>query len=216
MPKPSVRFKSGLTPKQEIFAYEYVTNGHRASLAAVKAGYKTRPSTIAYQNLQLDYVQKHIKKLEKKFRREAQARGDISDAREIMEGYTRDIRFDPRKLYDENKEIMEVPDLDDDTALSLVGIEVTDKFDETGTVVDRRTKYKFPDKNKVRDSLGQLLGLKNGNADVIKEIMEAIGMITVNVQNNYNQTNILKTDALKKAIGQSTEAKKIAADSDSK
>jgi hypothetical protein len=51
----------------------------------------------------------------------------------------------------------------------------------------------------VRDSIARLMGLTNGNADVIRTLLEALGMIQINVQNNiYN--NLTVSDNLKRAI----------------
>jgi hypothetical protein len=121
---------------------------------------------------------------------------------ELIEGYTRDLRFDPRRLFNENNELLPIPDLPEDIALSLVSFNLTEDLigDDSQEVLRRKINYKFPNKNQVRDSMAKLLGLTNGNADVIKAIMEAVGLIAVNVQNN--NYNIQVTDALRRAIEQ--------------
>jgi hypothetical protein len=105
-----------------------------------------------------------------------------------MEGYTQEIRFDPRKMFNGNEPIP-IPELPDEIALSLTGIEL---------YPDGRVRYQYPRKNQVRDSLAKLLGLTNGNKDVVAAILEAVGMITVNVQNN--QYNLTASEKLRGAI----------------
>ena len=86
---------------------------------------------------------------------------------ELMEGYKRDVSFDPRKLFKEDgTAIYNLQELDDDTALALSGFEIDEKVLKTvGTgdaevqVVQRKVKFKFPDKKGNRDSMAKIKGL---------------------------------------------------------
>jgi hypothetical protein len=74
-------------------------------------------------------------------------------------------------------------ELPDEIALAACGIEIIEEYKVNGekTLLSRRVKPKFPDKNKVRDSLARLLGLTNGNADMVKEVLKEVLGIQVNV-----------------------------------
>ena len=84
---------------------------------------------------------------------------------ELMDGYIRDSRFDPRKLIDDNGfSITNLKKLDDDTALSLAGFEIKETIVESGdgsekAVLSRTVKFKFPDKKGNRDSMAKVKGM---------------------------------------------------------
>lgn len=84
--------------------------------------------------------------------------------RELMDGYIRDQRFDIRKLVkDDGSFINNLKDLDDDTALSLVGVEITETVlagsEGAETVLKRNVKLKLPDKKANRDSMAKVKGM---------------------------------------------------------
>jgi len=85
---------------------------------------------------------------------------------DIMNGYKRDAAFDPRKLLDEDGNvIINLQDLDDDTALALAGFEIDEKAAALrkkggkGKVLYRKVKFKFPDKKGNRDSMAKIKGM---------------------------------------------------------
>lgn len=63
-PKRSKLEKSGLTPKQERFCYEYLANGFNATQAAIKAGYSQRTAfSIGPENLKKPLIQARIQEM---------------------------------------------------------------------------------------------------------------------------------------------------------
>ena len=119
----------------------------------------------------------------------------IASPVEVLEGYTRALRFNPKLLYDDKKNLIPIPDLPDDIAMELVGIEFTDKG---------KPKYKFPDKTRVRDSMCKVFNIgQNGNGlkDLLLKLLENAGLnVTVNqtinndlrTQIQYNTGNLQK------------------------
>lgn len=63
-PKRSKLEKSGLTPKQERFCYEYLANGFNATKAALKAKYSERTAyAIGAENLKKPQIQARIQEM---------------------------------------------------------------------------------------------------------------------------------------------------------
>ncbi len=148
-----------LTEKQKKFIQEYLIDLN-ATQAAIRAGYSEKTAReIAHQNL----TKLHIQEALQQERERLAEISTIATPEEILKGYTRDIRFDPRDLYDDNGNLMSVSDLEDDPALSLAGIKVTETIilgkDGEDKVVKRTTDYKLPDKKANRDSMGKTYGM---------------------------------------------------------
>lgn len=144
-----------LTSKKRAFAKAWITCLNRTQ-AAKEAGYS--PKTAYSQGSDLlkePEVQAYIAQLQD----ELQIMPDIADAEEVLRGYTRDIRFDPGKLFDEDGQPKDIQDLDDDTRLALAGLKV--KVREIGQnppVILRTYEYKFPDKRATRETMAKHLG----------------------------------------------------------
>jgi phage terminase small subunit len=174
--------KGELTPRQELFCHEWLKD-FDCGKAAIRAGYsKKTAARTGSENLYKPLIKRRIAEIQEELRKKAlNDPNRMATPAELLHSYTRDVRFDPRRLFNENKELLPIPDLPEDIALSLVGID---------TFPDGRVKYKFPNKNQVRDSVARLLGLTNGNSDIIKTLLEALGMIQINVQNNQYNLNI--------------------------
>lgn len=156
-----------LTPKQCKFVKEYLIDLN-ATQAAIRAGYSEKTArAIGSENLSKPDIQEALIEL----RDELTKQGKIADPQEILEGYTRDLRFDPRKLFDaETISFKNLTDLDDETALSIAGFEINETIlesnDEKGTVLKRTIKYKLPDKKSNRDSLAKIHGLFSDKVEV--------------------------------------------------
>jgi len=194
---------NGLTAKQENFCREWVKD-FNSSRAARDAGYKGKANVTGPRLLASVSIKKRIAELRAEIAETAKSKPNrIATPAELLESYSRDIRFDPRNLFDEKKDLMPIPDLPDDVALSLVAFNINEDVvlcsDGNESVLKRKISYKLPDKNKVRDSFARLLGLTNGNSDMITVVLEALKLIQTNVQNNtYNLT--ISGD-LQRAIG---------------
>lgn len=149
-----------LTPKQREFVKQYLVDLN-GTQAAIRAGYSEKAAKEQAYHL---LTKTHIQEALIEYREELKAQGKIADPQEILEGYTRDLRFDPRKLFDaETVSFKDLTDLDDDTALSLAGFKIHETIlesnDEKGTVLKRTIEYKLPDKKSNRDSLSKIHGL---------------------------------------------------------
>ena len=72
--------------------------------------------------------------------------------------------FDIRKIYDEDGELMEINELDNDTARALSGADVMEVISDRGEGYDREVikrvkRYRTIDKRKALELLGQDLGM---------------------------------------------------------
>ena len=182
-----------LNPKRQQFCHEYLID-LCGTQAAIRAGYSAKTAQEqSSQLLSILMIQEALVEL----REELCQRPDIATAEEVLAGYTRDIRFDPRKLYDDTGTPLSPNELDDETAMSVAGMDVTEKIVETATkdgsntTSFRNTKYKYPDKKATRDSLAKHLGLfverhaltdADGN-DVFNEILEQVKGVTRGLPN---------------------------------
>lgn len=129
------------------------------SAAARAAGYseKTAPQ-IAHELLRDPYVQARIKTRGK----------ELSDyveltAKEVIESMARAIRFDPRRMFNEDGTIKNIHELGDEVALELESVEI-DEISVLGKsgaaqVKTRTSKIKFPKKSAARDQAMRFFGL---------------------------------------------------------
>jgi phage terminase small subunit len=179
-----------LTTKQARFVKYYVALDENATQAAIKAGYSVKNArTIAAQNLAKNYIVSEIEKIQAKARSIVDK--GIATPEELLKSYTRDIRFDPISVVDPQTGALKgLHEIDREARLSLVSVQYSTK---TGDLT-----YRFPNKNSVRDSAAKILGLTNGNHDLIEELLKNLG-ITVNIQNNV-QINQADGSGLLKAI----------------
>ena len=162
-----------LSPKQLKFCEEYIVDLN-APQAAIRAGY-SKSYAVGHSHKMLDNVriQNEISRLQEELRALA-TNEDIIGPKELLIGYAQDIRFDPGRLFkDDKKTLIPIPDLPKEIRMSLCGA----KYDSKGQL-----EYKYPDKNKVRDSVRNMLGLPNGNAGLVKQLLEDANIIQVNVQ----------------------------------
>ena len=177
MAKPDKKAKSNgkrpLTAKQALFCYEYLFD-FNASAAALRAKYSPKTAFRSGQeNMQKPAIQNEIARLQLELVEKAKENGEIVSPEEILLGYTRDIRFDPALLYkDDKKTLIPIPDLPREVRMSLCGA----KYNARGDL-----EYKYPDKNRVRDLAGKLMGLTNGNADAVRDVLQQILGIQINV-----------------------------------
>lgn len=158
--------KKKLSAKQIKFIHEYLIDFNGAQ-AAIRAGY---PPGRAKQHAWIILQRPNVKKALAKLMEQARSLPGVADNLELLLGYTRDLRFDPRKLYDEDGNPLPPHLLDDETALAITGLKVTEKIAEEGsgesTTCYRNQEYKFPDKNRVRDSLARIQGLLKDKTEV--------------------------------------------------
>lgn len=171
-----------LSINEEKFCAEYVKpTNYRNQSAAYRKAYPKKAKWIdnsiycaASLLMKKTKIQKRIKELQERIKSQF-----IADIEEITIGLTRDMRFDPRKLFDKAGNIINIKDLDEDTALSLCGYEETEKYDMEGKPIITR-KIKFPEKNRSRELMGRSLNM-------FKEDNKAKGAVIVLSPGNDNK-----------------------------
>lgn len=149
-----------LTEKQKIFADEYLmdlnaTRAYKAAYPKVK-----KDSTAAQAGSRMlrnvkvaDYIRERMEEREK--------RTEITQDR-VLKELARLGFFDARKLFDEKGRPLEISELDDETAASIVGMDVMDIYEGSGEdreFIGYLKKYKLPDKLKALELIGRHLGM---------------------------------------------------------
>ncbi len=149
-----------LTPKQKIFADEYLIDLN--ATRAYKVAYpRVKKDTVAatnggrlLRNAEVEnYIDERMKEREK--------RTEITQDRVLQElaklGF-----FDIRKLFDDSGKPLDITGLDDETAACIAGLEVMDVYEGTGEDKEFAgyvKKYKLSDKLKALELLGRHLGM---------------------------------------------------------
>lgn len=156
------------------FIIQFVATGDMEAAANI-AGLSR---ATGYRLFKKPHIQAHFQLFIQELQRDRF--GDIATAEEVLAGYTRDMRFDPRKLCDAEGVPKKLNELDDNTALALAGLSVSDRTTTKGGVTTRfiSSDYKFPDRQRARDSLARHMGLLE-DPDKTADITP---MILINVQ----------------------------------
>lgn len=162
--------------RRKLFAETYLTNGENASKAAVAAGFSPKTAGAAGARLL-----KHVEVLTiiEQRRAELTQKYEITTDT-VIRSLAQAVHFDPRKLYRADGSLKDVTELDDDTAMALTGMEVSEecgpdpvdvklepqphggglKRSTARTVLIARTKkLKWLDKNQAREQAMKHLGL---------------------------------------------------------
>jgi len=174
-----------LTLRQERFVQEYLGNAKgNLTQAALNAGYSTK--TAQEQSSRLltnEAVQFAINERQKALREKA----SITQER-IVEEYARIAFLDPRKFFDDNGKLIEIANLDEDTARALDGLGYQIKYEGTTSnevAVSLTFKSRVNCKIKALNCLSELLGFKvqkqapnDGLGDLAKDILEAQKRLT--------------------------------------
>lgn len=160
-PKPKATLAAGHTTAEQrrlVFVEHYLNNGENASQAALAAGFsaKTAPQQ-GHRLLKNVQVQQLIEQRRTKVLADAGLTTEL-----VIRSLVQALTFDPRRLYREDGTLKAVTELDDDTAMALQGIEVTEEF--TGRGKDRGVtgftrKLKWHDKTSVREQALKHLGM---------------------------------------------------------
>jgi len=158
-----------LSPKQTAFINEYLVDLN-ASAAALRAGYSPKSAgTIGYENLKKPQIQQALEIRRAELIKEGG--GKIATPEEVLEGYTRDMRFDPGQLFDKNDKPIPIGKLPEDVRLSLLSHRILETIKETEDatgkqeiILKRTIEVRYPDKTKVRDSFMKAIGYTDGDA----------------------------------------------------
>jgi phage terminase small subunit len=195
-PKPPTN-PHGLTPKQAAFVHAYQKTGN-ATQAARAAGYSAKSaSSIGEENLRkpeiravldartAEVVEKHSGLLSEL---------DLTEARIIKE-CARLAFFDPRKLFDEVGNPIALPNLDDDTAAAIAGVDVLEEWEGSGedrVLIGHVKKYKVADKNSSLERAAKILGMFKKHQEqpaaplvsAIQELLAGMGPSALQVVKN--------------------------------
>jgi phage terminase small subunit len=146
-----------LTKKQELFVAEYLTDLN-ATRAACAAGYSAKSAEsqgaqlLQNPKVSAEISKKHGKRLEKL---EVTAERVLSEIAKLA-------FFDPRKLFKPDGSPKHILDLDDDTAVAVAGLEVSELFEGSGEqkrACGSVRKIKLADKGVNLERLGKHLKL---------------------------------------------------------
>lgn len=151
-----------LNPKQLRFAQEYVIDLN-ATLAARRAGYSVKSAEWIGCRLT-----KNVKVAAEIERLQAEIANKLGiTAERVLDEIAKLAFNDPRKFFDEDGRIKPVKELDDDTAMSLAGIETFHKIigdEKDGMAVV--TKVRISDKRSSLELLGRHLKLFTDKLEV--------------------------------------------------
>lgn len=143
-----------MTPKQRKFVDEYLVDLN-ATQAAIRAGYTTnRADSIGYDNLRKPEIQSAIKKRQT----ELSKKTEITQER-VLEEYAKIAFLNPKEFYKEDGSLKDIPELDDDVAAALVGMDVTQKYFKDEDATEHTSKIKMADKLRALEALSKHLGL---------------------------------------------------------
>ena len=156
-----------LTPKQKIFADEYLIDLN--ATRAYKMAYPnvTKEETAAAAGARLlrnvkveEYIQERMKDREK--------RTEITQDM-VLKELAKVGFFDIRRLFDDSGKPLDITGLDNETAACIVGLEVMDIYEGTGDdkeFVGYIKKYKLSDKLKALEMIGRHLGMFKDKMDI--------------------------------------------------
>lgn len=156
--------RAELTPKQELFIAEYLTDLN-ATRAAIAAGYsaKTAESQAARLLVNVKVAAVIAEKQGKRL-----AKLEITADR-VLQEIARLAFFDPRKFFNEDGSAKQVSELDDDTAMALAGMDVMELFEGSGDqkhAYGLMKKFKLVDKGQNLERLGKHLKLFTDKAEI--------------------------------------------------
>ncbi len=189
------------------FAELYLAHGTDTYLnifrSAVGAGYsKNFARRNPKQLMASKGVQKALELRRKELRDLSRVKDTIAAPQEILENLTRDLRFNPKSCVTEDGRFKGLHEMSDEAAMSLKKIKIKEKIllgdkDKEVKVLDRDIEYWWQDKVNVAKTLGEMLGMKNGDRDKMKELLNLV--LNVQVNNKNTVTPELMAEAIKGA-----------------
>jgi len=159
--------KVKLTPKQQNFVDEYILSLN-ASDAARKAGYSHKTAAkIGSENLQRGYIQDAIQVSRKKLQKRTEITQDA-----VLKELAKSGFMDIRNAYDEFGDLLPIPDMPDDIASCIIGVDVVTTWIGKGDDAEQQvtTKIKFMDKKGSLQLIGQHLGMFATNVKVAGKV----------------------------------------------
>lgn len=150
--------KAHLTLKQEKACRKFVEIGDMS--AAYRFAYNTqnfKPESINRRAFGF-FQEVKIKSRVSQLRAEIAKRNDITQDR-VLKEYAKLAFLDPRQFYDDDGNLINIPNLPADVAATLTGMDVSSSYNKDGDSLDTLKKIKFADKKAALDSLAKHLGM---------------------------------------------------------
>jgi phage terminase small subunit len=142
-----------MTPKEIKFCQEYLLDLN-ATQAAIRAGYSKRSARqIGADNMAKPYISAWIDEQ----RKAAAKRTELTQDR-ILQEYAKIAFSDIRKIFNEQNAVIDIKDIDDDTAASISSTESFEEYDRDGVLSGFTKKVKLWDKVRALDSISKVLG----------------------------------------------------------
>ncbi len=151
--KAAARDKQGLTPKQAAFVAEYLTDLN-ATQAAKRAGYSAH--TCNEQGARLLANVSVRSAIDAALAKRAEKLEITADR--VLTELARLAFFDARNLFDDDGNPIKVPDLDEDSARAIVGMDVV-MIGNAEMGIGQVQKVKLADKKGALELLGKHIGL---------------------------------------------------------
>lgn len=169
--------KRGLNPMQRAFVAEYLRDSN-ATQAAIRAGYSAATAgQLGHRLLKNVEISTAIEQAQDQQIAQVQAETGITLERTLRE-IARGAFHDPRKFFDSKGNLLNIPDLDEDTAAALAGFDVTEEFDGSGKdrkLIGYTKKVKLGDRKGYLDMLMKHLGgYKKDNEQGSTPLAEAL------------------------------------------
>lgn len=145
-----------LTPKQIRFCEEYLIDLN-GTQAAIRAGYSKKTANEQSARMLANVsIQEYVQELKTKRSERTEITQDM-----VLKEYARIAFLDPRKLFDENDNLIPLTKLDEDTARAIAGIDHTTVYDKKTKLEETTKKIKLTDKKGALDSVARHLGMFN-------------------------------------------------------
>lgn len=177
-----------MTPKEIKFCQEYLVDLN-GTQAAIRAGYSKRSAKeIASENLTKPNIKKWIEEQQKAIAKRTELTQD-----RILQEYARIAFFDIRKIYNDANALIDIQDMDDDTAAAVAATETLEEYDSMDGVkilTGFTKKIKLWDKVKALDSISKVLGY---NAPE-KIQMDAVGTLNIVPMGEYKKLSTNEHD----------------------
>lgn len=139
--------------RAEAFCNKFVENGGIGMKAAIDAGYSVKCAGVqANRLLKKDTVKARIAELRKKL----EADFDISRDR-LVKRLMQCVFTDLRQFFDEDGNLLPVPDLEDDAAGAIISLEVNSVFFD-GSEISKVKKIRRNDPIKAAELIAKIMG----------------------------------------------------------
>ena len=169
--------KPKLTARQAMFVSEFCVDGN-ATQAAIRAGYSAKTArqqgalNMANAAIASEIAKAQTKRLE---------RNDVT-AERVLQELARVAFLDVRKLLNDDGTMKPLSELDDDTAATIAGIELSEIRDGEGTPIGVLKKIKIADKLVALDKLARNLGLLQDKLKISGDAENPVLMLIQRIQ----------------------------------